>query len=233
MKCQVGDEHAPGANPLQDFRGEVQPGRRCGNRAALPRKDGLVTLTIKILILTANVRRQRNMSQKIQAGEEVVHRREAKQTFTEFAVSRDSGLEEWSSIGRRKGQLLPHRHPARRAGQRPPFPFVDLLGEQHFHLSGAAFSLTHAKQPRRDHAAVVQHQHIAWGQQLRQLVKPRVLPCSALPAQSEHAAAPAFGGRLLRDQLWRKLEVEIGDQHRSDCMKAAIRGYPQGSEWRS
>ena len=199
MKCQVGDEHTPGADSLQDIRGEVQPGRGRGNRAALPRKDGLVTLTIKILILTANVRGQRDMPKKIQSGKEVVHRREAKQTFAEFAVSRDSGLEEWSSIGRREGHLLAHRHPPRRAGQRPPFPFVDLLGEQHFQLSGVAFSLPHAKQPRRDYTAVVQHQHITSGQQLRQSVEPRVLPCSARPAQSQHAAAPAFDRGLLRD----------------------------------
>ena len=47
MECQVGDEHTPGADPLQDIRGEVQPGSGRGDRAALPGKDGLVTLPIE------------------------------------------------------------------------------------------------------------------------------------------------------------------------------------------
>ena len=69
MERQVGDEHAPGADPLQDIRGEVQPGSGCGDRAALPRKDGLVTLAIESLILTANVRGQWDMPKKLQAGQ--------------------------------------------------------------------------------------------------------------------------------------------------------------------
>ena len=74
MERQVGDEHASGADLLKNFRGEVQSGGGCGDRAALLRKDRLVTLTIKGLVLTANVWGQRDMPDKLQPGEEIVHR---------------------------------------------------------------------------------------------------------------------------------------------------------------
>ena len=163
------------------------------------------------------------MPQKLQPGKEIVHRREAKQTFAELAVSRDRGLEESTPSGAAKTSSWPTV--ILRAGRVSARHSQSLIcSVSSTSTFPACFSQAHAKQPRGDHAAVVQHQHIAFAEQLRQLVKPRVLPCSALPAQGQHAAAPAFGWGLLRDQLWRKLEVEVGDQHRSDCMKATI--YP-------
>src|SRR5271154_6793157 len=67
------------------------------------------------------------------------------------------------------------------------------------------------------------------------MVEPPILPCSALPIQDEHAAGAASRRGLLGDQLWWKFEVEIGDQHRPDCMKdAAIRGIlkEEDASWR-
>ena len=86
MECQVGDEHTSGPDPLKNFSSEMQPGGGCGDRATLTRKDGLVTLAIQRLVLTANVGGQRDMPQKLQPGEEIVHRREAKKTFTELTA---------------------------------------------------------------------------------------------------------------------------------------------------
>ncbi len=55
------------------------------DRSALTRKDGLVSLPVERLILTANVWGQRHMSQQLQPGEEIIHRREAKKAFAELA----------------------------------------------------------------------------------------------------------------------------------------------------
>ncbi len=78
MERQVGDDHASGTDSFKDFRGEVQPGGGRGYRAALLRKDGLVALTVQRLVVTTNVGGQRDMPQKLQPGEEIVDRREAK-----------------------------------------------------------------------------------------------------------------------------------------------------------
>ena len=162
------------------------------------------------------------MSQKLQPGKKIIYRREAKKTFAELAIGYHRSVQPHVPIRHCESQLLTHRHPARRARQRPPFPIAHLFSEQHFHFACA--SRTHPKQPCWDHAAVVQHQHIPFTQQLGQLVKPRVLPCSAGSIEDQHTALPAFRRRFLRDQLWRKLEVEVGDQHRPDCMKDAAKG---------
>ena len=59
----MGDDHASGTDPLKDFRGEVQPGGGRGHGATLLRIDGLVTLAIQCLVVTANVWRKRDMPQ--------------------------------------------------------------------------------------------------------------------------------------------------------------------------
>jgi hypothetical protein len=226
MERQVGDDHPSGTNSFKNFRGEVQPRGGCGDRAALLRIDSLVTLTIHCLVVTANVWRQRDMPQKLQPGEEVVDRREAKKAFAKLTVRRDCGCKEFIPARACEGKLLAHRHPACRASQGSPFPVAHLLGEQHFHLPDV-ISHARSEQPCGNDAAVVQHQQVPRSQLFGQLVKLRVFPRPAFPVQDEHAAAAAFRRGFLRDKLRRKIEVEVGNQHSSDCMKAR---YPQSRE---
>ncbi len=134
VEGQVGNDDTPRADPLQNLGSEMQTGGGRSDRSALTRKDRLVTLAVQRLILTANVWGQRHMPQKLQPGEEIIHRREAKKAFAELAIGHDRSLQSHVPLGRREGQLLTHRHPARRAGQRPPFPVADLFSQQHFHF---------------------------------------------------------------------------------------------------
>src|SRR5277367_1109694 len=79
------------------------------------------------------------------------------------------------------------------------------------------------QQPRRNHPAVVQHQHIARAKQFGKLAKPAIAPLAALAIQLQHPRARPLLSGLLRNQLVGKVEVEIGNQHGVD-FTAARRG---------
>jgi hypothetical protein len=69
------------------------------------------------------------------------------------------------------------------------------------------------EQPRRNHAAVVEHQQIARPQHLREIAKQPILPLARSAVEREHPRPRALRRRLLRDQFFRKFEMEIRDQH--------------------
>jgi len=86
-----------------------------------------------------------------------------------------------------------------------------LGGRQHAldqHLDAAAAGLG-AEQARLDHAGVVEHHQVAFTQQRRQLAEDAI--DERRVGAIEQARAAAFGGRVLRDQLGRELEVEVGE----------------------
>ena len=218
MKRQAGDEHTAGTDPLQDLRGEMQPGGGRGDRAALlaQRQSGNARGPFPDPDRRMYGGRGTCPSSSSRAKKSSTGVKRSRRS-PNSPVASDSGLEESLPSGVREGQLLAHRHPARRAGQRSPFPVADLLREQHFHLS-CRLSLAHAKQPCRNNAAVVQHQHIAFAEQLRQLVKPRVLPCAGLPAQGQHAAAP-------RVRLGVAARLALGEARSRNRRPAQVRLY--------
>ena len=66
-----------------------------------------------------------------------------------------------------------------------------------------------AKDARLDHLGVVEHQQIAWVQQLGQFVKDPVHHGGRGAVQQ--ARATALGGRVLGDQCGGEVEIEIAE----------------------
>ncbi len=70
----------------EHLRREVQTGRGRGHRAALLGEDRLVAIAIRVRIVAVNIRRQRDVADAIENGEEVVDRGELKQALAELAA---------------------------------------------------------------------------------------------------------------------------------------------------
>ncbi len=54
--------------------------------------------------------------------------------------------------------------------------------------------------------------------------KPGVAKCAGGAIHHQHAALAALRGRLLRDKLWRQVEIEIGDAQIGTGLLAGHRG---------
>src|SRR5689334_21678253 len=90
-----GDECDGGAGRaalIQDFRGEVQPGRGRRYGAAGACKDGLVALAIRILVGTLDIRRQWHMADFFEGGVNIVVDMEPYGALAELAPRDDLGL---------------------------------------------------------------------------------------------------------------------------------------------
>src|SRR5262245_37007259 len=85
-------------------------------------------------------------------------------------------------------------------------------------LNGAAAGKPPSEQPGRKHPGVVQYDEIALPQGIHQPGKGCVFELSRIPMQHEKPRAAAQSGRLLRDQLIGKVEIEVnGIQWPSSC----------------
>ena len=62
-------------------------------------------------------------------------------------------------------------------------------------------------------AGVVQDEEVAGAEEMGQVAEGVVVECSCRAVDAEHAAGAADGGRVLRNQLSGKVEVEVGDEH--------------------
>ena len=80
-------------------------------------------------------------------------------------------------------------------------------------LGGAAAGQPDADQARREDARVVDDQQIAGAEQRRQVVEGEMRDAPARAIERHEPAAAARGRRLLRDQLVREIEIEVGDVH--------------------
>ena len=72
----LGDRNPFGFNLFQYFRGEMEPGGRGGNGAALPRKNGLISLAVGIyrVLLALDIRRQRGAADLVKDAVEIAVR---------------------------------------------------------------------------------------------------------------------------------------------------------------
>ena len=67
------------------------------------------------------------------------------------------------------------------------------------------------KKPRRQHPRIVQHEQIAGPQNLWKFAELAVGKLPGCTIQLQHPARSAHCGRLLRNQVIRQIEVEVGD----------------------
>src|SRR5262249_26039246 len=74
--------------------------------------------------------------------------------------------------------------------------------------------VTPAEEARGKDAAVVDDQQVAGWKQRREVVKETVLVSAGIAMEVQHARTSAHRQRFLRNEFFRKMEVEVGDPHR-------------------
>ncbi len=190
MQRDLGGLNAARADLLQDLRREVQAGGGRGDRA--PRlfagKDGLVARAVVGRVRPVDVRRQRDVPDALDDGEEVRHRSKAQRPLAEGAAGDDFGLEQrrrarLRTLLRGKEQAFAHADLASGMHQRQPFVRCELAREQDFHLAPqvlAGRGVLRADRlgmdagamsvkPRRKDAGVVEDQQVVRAEQRGQL----------------------------------------------------------------
>src|SRR4051812_6182845 len=83
----------------QDLRREVQARGRSGDRAALARVDGLVTVAVGGRIVAGDVRRKRHVTELLDLGKKVGNGIEEERPLAEFAAGNDLGGESMAGFG--------------------------------------------------------------------------------------------------------------------------------------
>ncbi len=83
-----------------------RPGGGRGYRARVARKDGLVTLAIRVRIVAADIRRQGHVADAIESGKKIVHRGKVQKAVAELSPVEHFSFEFDSSRGRRKDKVL-------------------------------------------------------------------------------------------------------------------------------
>ncbi len=101
--------------------------------------------------------------------------------------------------------------PATRLDQALPRVLVALAQQEH--LDRAAGLVLEAEKPRGKHSRVVDDQHVAFAQVLRQVREGAMVDLSARALEHQQAAGVARLGRLLGDEPGGKVVVEVVGQH--------------------
>lgn len=70
------------------------------------------------------------------------------------------------------------------------------------------------EETRGDDSAVVEDEEVAWVEEAGEVAEVPVLVGACGAVEREHAAVAALGGRVLRDEVGGKMEVEVGYAHR-------------------
>ena len=71
-----------------------------------------------------------------------------------------------------------------------------------------------AMQTRRNHAGIIQHQHVAGAEKFEQIRKTAMFDLVGFPMQNQQARGVAAFGRPLRDQPRREVEMKVSGAHR-------------------
>ena len=240
MQRNARDLYALCLQRVQHLRSKVKPGCGRCHGAGFPRKNSLIAIAVRIRIVAADVGRERHVADAFEGCEEIFHRLEAKQPLAELPALQHLSLKLDQPRRPRKDKPFADSDLSGRAHESAPKAFAswwrigdcglpgprigtwgtrhlwnNLLGEQHLDHSGRLLPVAHRGplriKPSGNHTAVVQHQHVAGRQQRRKLRKLRIAQKACRAIHDQHAALAARGGRLLRNQLRRQVEVEVGN----------------------
>jgi hypothetical protein len=102
------------------------------------------------------------------------------------------------------------------------FPFRSRDCAQKESLDSAAAWNAMPKKPGGKNPGVIDDQEIAGSELIRHLRERRVFDCAGRAMQDEQSRRPAGGRRLLRNQLIRKFEIEVGDVHLINILGSAL-----------
>ena len=86
-----------------------------------------------------------------------------------------------------------------------------MFSQKHFYFSGVSFAMT--IEAGGEHAGVIEHQTVAGMEVGRKVTEGVILPGARLAVDHQHARGGAVGERLLCDQFFGEMVVEIGKQH--------------------
>jgi hypothetical protein len=184
--------------------------------------NGLVALAIAEGIRPLDIRREGDVADAIESGEEVVVLTlgglKADVALAEFPSAQDLGLQFAEiAIALAKEQAFADADLA--AGPNQTFPIVglgvELVAEQNLDAAGEdiAGAFAASIEPRWKDAGVVENQQIAGLQQVRKVAEPAVGMAAAGSLQIEHAGFVASGEGFLGNEVVGKMEVEVGNQH--------------------
>ena len=182
VQGDIGGFDPPLADAVENFRGEMKSGGGGGDGAARVGIDGLIALAIAGRVRARNVRRERDVADAIEGGEEICDRLEADAALAKFSASQDLGLQ---FVAFAEEQAFADADLA--AGTDQAFPIVGVGGklsrQQHFdaaveeiagcgivrtdRLSAGAFAA--AVEPGGKDAGVVEDHQVAGPQQIREI----------------------------------------------------------------
>ncbi len=227
VERQRGPADAGGRESSDEGIVEVEAGGRCGNCARLARVDGLVTLAILGAVRPMDVRRKRNVPERV---DRIVNigrpdRLEGDSTSAEEPLFENAGDEPNARRTNRvvEDQPRPWLELLTRMNERPPVLFTGRVGapfeEQAF--DGAAARVATAEESRREHSRVVGHHEIAWREKRREILNRRFLPRASVAVDDQQARLTP-SARLLCDELGWQLEVERRDERHRRAGPAII-----------
>jgi hypothetical protein len=76
-----------------------------------------------------------------------------------------------------------------------------------------------SEQARREDPTVIQNEDVAGSKMFGQTAKVIVTRSASASIQNQHARRGAVRERLLRNELFGKMEIEVRDEHFDDCTK--------------
>src|SRR5262249_4095992 len=208
---------------------EMQTGCWRGDAAASfgPGVDRLVALAILAAVFAGDVRWQRHVSQLLHKREEIRHGTEADGSLAEISSRCHLALK---IVILSKTDLLADSDLLSRSHQGLPLQRAGLASEQDFdapaqEVFGRGVPWTHTlralpramtEETRGKDAAVVHHQQILSSQKIGEVNELLVGGVAVISAEVQHARSAAINQRLLRDQLFGKMKIEVGNQHSRD-----------------
>ena len=190
--------------PLEQLRGEVQPGRRRGGRARLPGIHGLVTLGP--IEAGRDVGRQRHLADPVERLQRSIGAEARRERVAGRRAPDDRG--DRRAVGRR---AAPRRARSRRAGRTSASHVVDPVASSSS-TSTAPPVARRRRRPRRQHPGVVDDDDVAGAQEIGK-VGDRPVVGRRAPPVDEQPGSVARLDRHLGDALRRQLVVELLQPH--------------------
>jgi len=217
---------AAGADAVEYFRRKVKPCGRSGHGTTFASVDGLIAVAVGGRIGAGNVGRERDVADAFHASEEILCRREADVALAEFAASDDPGLK---FIVIAEEEMLTDADFS--AGADEAFPVVGVLlelaceedldasvqelarggiarAERLGFEAGATSVKTGGKYFR-----VVEDQKVGGTEEIGEVAELAIVELAVGGRKVEEAGGGAVGERLLGDEFFGEMVVEVGDEH--------------------
>lgn len=224
------------ADAVEDFWSEMKAGGGSRDRSILLGVNGLVAIEVARRIGARDVGWKRDVADAVEKGEEIVFvkvifsgkRMKADAAFAELGAGKNFGLQ---FVVLPEKKAFTQADLASRANQ--AFPIVRVSGklarEQDLNaalqkvaccgiaranwLRASAFAA--AIKTRGKDASVIENNEIAGAQQVGKIAEEAIRVLTGGSLKTQHAGAVACGERFLRDEFFREMKVEVGDQHRA------------------